>query len=118
LDTVRRKVMSFYCKICGQVKKGIKQIKVVTKIRAVKYLFRNVYLSRAIDSITGIPKFVQSIPKIVKETKGFETAESCIYCPKCAPKETKPEIVDNVVRYIDRTVYTREKRERLDIKRR
>lgn len=109
--------MSFYCKICGQVEKGIKQQIVVTKARNVKYLFRNVYLSRQTDNITGIPKLVPSVPKVVKETFGWEIVEQDIFCPKCVPKDTKPKIVDNIVRYIDRTFYTREKREKLEIKR-
>lgn len=105
--------MSFYCKICGLVEKGTKQQRVVTKVRNVKYLFRNIYVSRHIDSDTGTPKLIPSAPKVVKETAGWEIVEQDIYCPKCLPKNSKPKIVDNVVRYIDRTVYTREKRERL-----
>jgi len=109
--------MSFYCKSCGLVKKGTKQRTVVTKARKVQYLFRNVYLSRQIDDVTGIPKLIPSAPKVVKETVGWEIVEQDIYCQKCLPKDAKPEIVGKVVRYIDRTVYTREKRERLEIKR-
>lgn len=110
--------MSFHCKSCGLVPKGIKQQRVVAKARNVKYLFRNIYVSRHIDSDTGTPKLIPSAPKVVKETAGWEIVEQGIYCPKCVPKDVKPETVGNVVRYIDRIVYTREKRERLEIKRR
>lgn len=109
--------MSFCCKKCGVVEKGIKQHRVATKARKVQYLFRNIYLSRRIDSESGMPKLIPSAPKVVKETSGWEIVEQDIFCERCLPKDTKPEIVDNVVRYIDRTVYTREKRERLEIKR-
>jgi len=104
--------MSFYCKSCGLAPKGVKQQKVVTKARNVKYLFRNIYLSRQIDNITGIPKLIPSAPKVVKETSGFEIIEQTIYCPKCAPEDVKPEVVGTVNRYIDRTVYVRNKEKR------
>lgn len=110
--------MSFYCKKCGLVKRGVKQHRVVSKARKVQYLFRNIYVSRRIDPTIGIPKLIPSAPKVVKETVGWEIVEQAIYCSKCLPKDIKPEIVDNIVRYIDRTVYTREKRGRSLIKRR
>lgn len=110
--------MSFHCKSCGLVPKGTKQQKVATKIRNIKYLFRNIYLSREIDNVTGIPKLVPSAPKVVKETAGWEIVEQDIYCGKCLPKEIKPEIVDNAVRYIDRTLFARVKREKSLIKKR
>jgi len=75
-------------------------------------------LSRQIDNVTGIPKLIPSAPKIVKETVGWEIVEQTTYCEKCLPKETKPEIVDNVIRYTDRTLFARVKREKSLIKRR
>lgn len=107
----------FKCKNCGQVQKGIKQHRVAAKVRNVKYLFRNRYVTRRIDSESGMPILTPSAPKVVKETAGWEIVEQDIYCERCLPKDNKPEIVANVVRYIDRTVYAREKRERLEIKR-
>lgn len=101
--------MSFYCKKCGLVERGVKQQRVVVKARDVKYLFRNIYVSRQIDNITGIPKLIPSAPKVVKETSGFEMVEQAIYCPKCVPEDIKPEVVGTVNRHIDRTVYVRDK---------
>jgi len=102
----------FICKKCGQVPKKIKQQKVTVKIRTIKYLFRNMYVSRQIDSATGIPKLIPSAPKVVKETSGWEIVEQDIYCSKCAPEDIKPEVIGTVNKYIDRTVYVREKEKR------
>lgn len=101
--------MSYYCKKCGVVEKGIKQIKVPVKIRKVIYQFRNIYLSRGIDNKTGIPKLIEAEPKVVKETKGFETVEVDIYCPNCEPKDIKPEVVGEITRTIDRKMQRRDR---------
>lgn len=104
--------MSFYCKGCGLVQERIKQEKVVVKIRKVRYLFRNIYISTKLDIDKGIPIHTLSQPKVVKETNGFEIVEQTIYCPKCAPKDIKPEVVGTVNKYIDKTVYVRNKEKR------
>jgi len=104
--------MSFYCKKCGLVQERIKQEKVVVKIRKVRYLFRNIYITTKLDMERGVPIHTRSEPKVVKETSGFEIVEQEIYCPKCAPKDIKPEIIGTVNRYTDRTVYVRNKKKK------
>lgn len=101
--------MSFHCKICGEVKPGVKQIKVPVKIRKVIYQFRNIYLSRKIDDKTGVPFIVESEPEVKKQTKGFEIVEQDIYCGNCKPKDIKPAIVGEVIRTIDRKMKRRDR---------
>jgi len=102
----------FICKKCGQVPEKIKEQKIVTKIRTVKYLFRNIYITTKMDNEKGISIHTRSEPKVVKETAGWEIVEQGIYCPKCAPKDSKPEIIGTVNRYTDRTVYVRDKKKK------
>jgi len=102
----------FICKKCGQIEKGVKQEKVPIKIRRVRYLFRNIYITTKLDMEKGIPIHTRSEPKVVKETNGFEIVEQDIYCPRCVPKDTKPEVIGIINRYTDRTVYVRNKKKK------
>jgi len=98
----------FYCKKCGLVKEGTKQIQVATKIRKVKYQFRNIYLYKKVDEKTGILNMIESEPKLIKETEGFEIVEQDIYCSNCEVKDIKPEIIGEVIRVIDTKLQKRE----------
>ena len=101
--------MSFHCKACGLVEKGIKQAKVTTRIRKVIYQFRNIYLSKKINEKTGCPIIIESKPEIKKTTKGFEIVEQDIYCVNCEAKKLNPDpaVVGEVIRTIDRKMQKR-----------
>jgi len=101
----------FICNNCGQTGKGIKQQKVVTEIRKVKYIYR--IKIEKIGMVNEMPSVIDTYYKTVNTSMGFEIANEQIYCVNCVSK-IEPRITgEEVTRTIDiKTVQERPGRSR------
>lgn len=104
----------FNCKICGSVPSRTKQYKLVTKLRNVKYIYMIKVNKVGVKDKEFIPTIIDSYFKTIKISKGLEIANEDIYCSKCLPKKSSPEILKESVtkEVILKTVIEKERNKR------